>query len=73
MPLYEYICQECDNEFELLVRGDEKPECPKCHSKKLERQLSVPARPRSESTSLPVGCDPNLPPCGPMCRRAQQS
>ena len=31
MPIYEYICRKCGNEFEVLVfNKDEKPECPEC-------------------------------------------
>ena len=41
MPIFEYLCQECKHEFEALVFGKDKVECPKCHSKKLEPQLSV--------------------------------
>ena len=41
MPIFEYICKECHHEFEALVYGKEKAECPKCHTKKLEAQLSV--------------------------------
>lgn len=41
MPIFEYICQECDHPFEALVYGDQKAECPKCHSKKLTPQLST--------------------------------
>jgi putative FmdB family regulatory protein len=41
MPIFEYVCKECDHGFEALVYGSEKPECPKCHSRKLTPQLSV--------------------------------
>ncbi len=41
MPIFEYICKECHHQFEALVYGKEKAECPKCHAKKLEPQLSV--------------------------------
>jgi len=41
MPIFEYICKECDHRFEVLVYGKEKAECPKCHTKKLAPQLSV--------------------------------
>ena len=41
MPIFEYICNECAHQFEALVYGKDKAECPKCHSKKLEPQLSV--------------------------------
>ena len=41
MPIFEYICKECNHEFEALVYGTQKPECPKCRSRKLAPQLSV--------------------------------
>jgi putative FmdB family regulatory protein len=43
MPLYEYGCRSCGETFELIRRfqdADKDLECPKCHSKKVERQLS---------------------------------
>lgn len=41
MPIFEYICNECAHRFEALVYGKDKAECPKCHSKNLEPQLSI--------------------------------
>jgi putative FmdB family regulatory protein len=41
MPIFEYVCQACKNQFELLVRQSTKLECPECKSVKLEKQLSV--------------------------------
>jgi len=41
MPIFEYICQECQHEFEALVFGRDKAQCPKCQGKKLSPQLSV--------------------------------
>lgn len=41
MPIFEYICQDCHHEFEALVRSDTVPECPRCHSVQLVKQLSV--------------------------------
>jgi putative FmdB family regulatory protein len=41
MPIFEYVCQACDHQFEALVYGTEKAECPKCRSKRLAPQLSV--------------------------------
>lgn len=41
MPIFEYICRQCEHEFEALVFGKQKAECPKCQSKKLEAKLSV--------------------------------
>ena len=41
MPIFEYVCQDCHHRFEALVYGKQKAECPKCHAKKLDTQLSV--------------------------------
>jgi putative FmdB family regulatory protein len=43
MPIFEYICKECDHQFEALVMGknSDKAVCPKCQSRKLKPQLSV--------------------------------
>jgi len=41
MPIFEYICKECQHEFETLVFGRDKAKCPKCRSQKLSPQLSV--------------------------------
>lgn len=43
MPIFEYKCQECGNEFEALVRKADVPACPSCSSTRLERLLSMPA------------------------------
>lgn len=40
MPLYDYKCQECRHEFELLVMGGEEPRCPRCDSAKLDKLMS---------------------------------
>jgi putative FmdB family regulatory protein len=69
MPLYEYSCRKCEHTFEALVFDGDQVECPQCHTPRVERLLSVPARPRTEA-ALPMRCDPSLPPCGaPGCRR----
>ena len=40
MPIFEYICQECDHHFEAIVQGSRKARCPRCESRKLEQQYS---------------------------------
>lgn len=40
MPIYEYLCQSCDNEFEELILGSEQPQCPRCESSDLEKKMS---------------------------------
>ncbi len=41
MPIYEYKCKKCSRDFEALVRSDTVAECPTCHSRDLEKLLSV--------------------------------
>ena len=40
MPIFEYVCQECNHQFETIVMGKQKAACPKCESKRLNQQLS---------------------------------
>jgi putative FmdB family regulatory protein len=68
MPIFEYICQGCDHAFEALVYGSDKPECPKCHSKKLSARLSVfavAAKGSSTSASAIEACGSCGDPRGP--------
>jgi putative FmdB family regulatory protein len=70
MPIYEYACKECQHEFEALVYGAQKAECPKCASKKLAPKLSVFAVSASGSTTKPApraagGCGSCGDPRGP--------
>jgi putative FmdB family regulatory protein len=71
VPLYEYECRNCEHVFEELVTDNEAVTCRKCHSRDLERLLSVPAEPRSAAgnADLRVACRSEGPPCGPQCRR----
>ena len=50
MPIYEYVCRNCSNKFDLLIRGTSaSPACPACKSADLEKLLSLPAV-KSESS-----------------------
>ena len=40
MPIFEYICKECDHQFETIVHGSTLVRCPSCSGRKLEKQLS---------------------------------
>jgi putative FmdB family regulatory protein len=40
MPIYEYRCLKCCHDFESLVFGDEKPDCPACQSADVCRLMS---------------------------------
>jgi putative FmdB family regulatory protein len=41
MPIYEYHCKDCGEDFECLVFGSEKPTCKHCESKKVCKQMST--------------------------------
>jgi putative FmdB family regulatory protein len=42
MPIYEYICDECETRFErIVINKQQQIACPKCASKKATIQLSV--------------------------------
>lgn len=73
MPIFEYECNDCHKQVEVLVRGSETPECPACESKSLRKLLSVVATPavNGSTRSSPAGgrCDTSLPPCSPTCCR----
>ena len=60
MPIYEYGCRKCKNDFEALVRSETIPECPNCHSTELEKMLSVFATTVSSSQSNPVNLANNF-------------
>jgi len=44
MPIYEYQCEECGEEFEKLVRSFSSApevECPHCGGKKIKKAFSL--------------------------------
>ncbi|MEW6262117.1 MAG: zinc ribbon domain-containing protein [Thermodesulfobacteriota bacterium] len=52
MPLYEYICLDCENTFETLVlSAEDEPACPACGSTRLEKAMSAFA-----GLNLSTGC-----------------
>jgi putative FmdB family regulatory protein len=59
MPLYAYACADCAHEFQTLVRSGETPTCPACGGEKLERQLSLIAKPAPGGEGAG-----DAPPCG---------
>ena len=41
MPIYEYVCKQCEHRFEALVSRAGAARCPQCESKRLEQQYSA--------------------------------
>jgi putative FmdB family regulatory protein len=67
MPIYEYVCMQCESHFEELVRNGVEPDCPDCGAADVRKQLSVFAahgsgeQPSFGETSFGGGC------CGGSC------
>lgn len=65
MPLFQFLCPNCEAETEMLVRGQDEPSCPKCGSAKLVKQasrfnaLNGGGAPKRDATPAPCG----LPSC----------
>ncbi len=56
MPIYEYICEGCNEHFEkIVINKQQEISCPKCSSKKAAIQLSVFATAGSGNSSMPSG------------------
>jgi putative FmdB family regulatory protein len=45
MPIYEYHCPACEQQFELLVRSTTVPACPQCGSTTITKCVSAPTPP----------------------------
>lgn len=58
MPIYEFICQDCGEKFEKLVRSstavaNKEIACPKCESHEVKKKISTIANTaKSESGSI---------------------
>ncbi|UCF33516.1 MAG: zinc ribbon domain-containing protein [Phycisphaerales bacterium] len=66
MPLYEYVCTSCNNEFEELSPSTSRgrtPACPECGSDSVNRKLSVFAAREGMNRSAPAP----IGPCGQCC------
>ena len=57
MPIYEYVCMQCESHFEELVRNGEQPDCPECGAVDVRKQLSVFAA-HGSSTETSFGSRP---------------
>lgn len=65
MPIYEYLCEDCGNKFEKLVRrGETGVACPSCGKTHLKTEFSTFAAHANGSPSRA-----EMPSCpGGMCR-----
>jgi putative FmdB family regulatory protein len=68
MPLFDFVCQNCQHDYEDLIRADEHSACPQCESTRVERQLPVFAVQGGRSSDPvpgPGGCGTCGDPRGP--------
>ena len=52
MPIYDYHCSDCSQEFELLVRSATIPACPACGSGRLDKLPALTAAPGKSAAVL---------------------
>jgi putative FmdB family regulatory protein len=54
VPIFEYTCRACDQQFETLVLSiRDKISCPRCHGDQVDKQLSVFSAPAAGVDSEP--------------------
>lgn len=41
MPIYEYHCESCGEDFETIVFGSEQPDCISCNSNEVSKLMSA--------------------------------
>ncbi len=58
MPIFEYRCDDCEREFEALVRPSSEPTCPQCGGTHLSKLLSVFATAQSSSPQPALAAGP---------------
>ena len=62
MPMFEYRCEACGAQFEEIVTGDRKPECPECGAPEVEKLFSAFAvGSGGRSSSKPSSSAPPVP------------
>ncbi len=73
MPIYTYICKDCNNKFDLLVgvvSAQGEPKCERCGSKNIEKLLtsfSVRGSSNKDDVSSGPSCSTGTCPTCPTC------
>ncbi|MGB9753930.1 MAG: zinc ribbon domain-containing protein [Roseiflexus castenholzii] len=63
MPIYEYLCPQCNGRFQKLVYGFRDPEglaCPRCGTTDVRRAISRVAVLKSEESRIEALADPSM-------------
>ena len=74
MPMYEFLCGNCEKDFETIVSSAQAVdlvECPECGSRKVHKKLSVFAKSSSGAAASASTFGGGFPAggggCGGMC------
>lgn len=68
MPLFTFVCKDCETSSEVLVHNGKAAACPSCGSKKMAKQLShFAAVSSSAGADMPAACDMGNMCCGGGC------
>jgi putative FmdB family regulatory protein len=69
MPIYEFHCQKCEKDSEILVRSSRwrGTRCPHCGSTKIVKQLSVFASAGGGEAGASPACESGSGACGCCC------
>jgi putative FmdB family regulatory protein len=54
MPIYEYVCRDCERRFEAIVTASRPAACPDCESRDLQKQHSVFAVGAKSADAVPA-------------------
>jgi putative FmdB family regulatory protein len=75
MPIFEYLCEDCGNKFEKLVRrsesreGSEGVHCPSCGQEHLKQQFSTFSAHANGASHSKGASEEMMPSCpSGMCR-----
>ena len=63
MPLFEYMCRDCEKPFEAFVTTDRRAACPSCRGENLSKLLSRLGM-VSAGSSRETACAAPAPMCG---------
>ena len=55
MPIFDYTCRKCANQFEKMVRQGQTASCPSCAAEDLEQLFSVPGISTQKSRDHTMG------------------
>ncbi|SPE56345.1 Regulatory protein, FmdB family [Verrucomicrobia bacterium] len=69
MPIYEFHCEKCEKDSEVLVRSSDwkGTTCPHCGSKRLDKKLSVFASANGGENAGEGSCSGNPGSCRTCC------